>query len=190
MQSVSVENDGYNFLLVNVDVFSKFAIVIPLKSKNALDVKRGFEKSVLNRKAKAIQTDRGIKFFNHDLQLLFKWNHIKHFASHNYDVKAAIAERILRLLKARMWQYFMHHNTRRYVECLPNLVNSYNTSFHRSIVMSPIEGSNINNENNILKWFYGRRISKPHLKFKLNDTFRVARYCRTFDKGYFPNWTE
>ena len=40
MQSLSANNDSYNFLLVNVDVFSKFAIVVPLKSKNALDVKR------------------------------------------------------------------------------------------------------------------------------------------------------
>ena len=72
MQSLSIENDGYNFLLVNDDIFSKFAIVILMESKNTLDVKRGFEKSILNRKPKAIQTDQGTEFFNRSLQLWFK----------------------------------------------------------------------------------------------------------------------
>ena len=33
MQSMAKENDGYQYLLVCIDVFSKFAWVIPLKTK-------------------------------------------------------------------------------------------------------------------------------------------------------------
>ena len=152
-----------------------------------LDVKRGFESSILKRKKKGIQTDRGTEFFNRGLQVWFKQKRIKDFASHNYD-KASIAERILRTLKSRMWHYFTWHNTRRYVGCLAKLIKSYNNSFHCSIDMTPIKGSKTKRKQNIiLKWLYSRGVLKPHPKFKLNDMVRVAHYRKTFDKGYFPN---
>ena len=191
IQNLHAENDGYKFLLVNIDVFSKFAIVYPLKNKTAKTVKNGFIKSIQFRKPKAIQTDRGTEYFNRVLRNWFKRNNIKHFASHNYDVKAAVVERFLRTLKSRMWRYFTQHNTRRYVECLPELVKSYNNAFHRTIGMTPNEASKTKNENDV---YFASFIKKGRLpaipKFKINDVVRVSRYRGTFDKGYLPNWSE
>ena len=76
-------------------------------------MKKAFIKSIQHRKPKVVQTDRGTEYFNSVLQNWFVRNNIKHFASHNYDIKAAIVERFLRMLKARMWRYFMQHCTRR-----------------------------------------------------------------------------
>ena len=104
-------------------------------------------------------------------------------------MKAAVVERFLRTLKGRMWRYFTQHNTRRYVECLPKLVKSYNNTFHRTIGMTPNEASKTKNENLVLhRLLKGRLPSKP--KFKINDIVRVSRYHETFDKGYIPNWSE
>ena len=189
IQNLHADNDGYKFLLVNIDVFSKFVIVFPLKNKSARTVKNAFIKSILFRKPKSVQTDRGTEYFNSVLRKWFKRNNIKHFASHNYDVKASVVERFLRTLKARMWRYFTHHNTRRYVECLPELVKSYNNTFHRTIGMTPIEASKTKNENLVLSRLIKGRLPSKH-KFKLNDIVRVSRYRGTFDKGYLPNWSE
>ena len=173
MQNLQAHTDGYKFLLVSVDVFSKFAIVYPLKNKSARSVKNGFIKSIQQRKPKSIQTDRGTEYFNRLLQTWFKQNNIKHFASHNYDIKAAIVERFLRTLKGRMWRYFTHHNTRRYIECLPKLGKSYNNTFHRTIDMSPNEASKTKNENFVLQRLLNDVLpSKP--KFKINDVIRVS----------------
>ena len=87
-----------------------------------------------------------------------------------------------------MWRYFTQHNTRRYVECLPELVKSYNDTFHRTIGMTPNEASKKNNENIVLQRLNGPSLSNP--KFKINDIVRVSRYRGTFDKGYLPNWSE
>ena len=104
-------------------------------------------------------------------------------------MKAAVVERFLRTLKSRMWRYFTHHNTRRYVECLPKLVESYNNTFHRTISMTPNEASKTKNENVVLeRLLKGCKSSKP--KFKINDIVRVSRYRGTFDKGYLPTWSE
>ena len=189
MQKFHADNDGYNFLLVNIDVFLKFVMVYPLKNKSASAVKNAFIESIKFRKPKCVQTDLDTEYFNTVLKKWFTQNKIKHFATQNYDVKAAVVERFLRTLKARMWRYFTQHNTRRYVECLPKLVKSYNNTFHRTIGMTPNEASKAKNKNIVLQ----RLLkccdpSKP--KFKINDIVRVSRYRGTFDKGYLPNWSE
>ena len=58
-------NDGTTFLLTVIDVFSKRAWCIPLKSKSAL------------------QTDKGSEFLNRPLQRLLKEYGVHHFATHN-----------------------------------------------------------------------------------------------------------
>ena len=40
IQNLHADNDGYKYLLVNIDVFSKFATVFPLKSKSAQIIKK------------------------------------------------------------------------------------------------------------------------------------------------------
>ena len=89
-----------------------------------------------------------------------------------------------------MWCYFTCHNTRRYVECLPKLVASYNNTFHCSNGMTPIEASKPKNENFVLQWLYGQNPSKPSAKFKLNVSVRISRYHCDYDKGYLLIWSE
>ena len=174
---------------MNIDVFSKFVIVYPLKNKAAQTVKNAFIKSIQFRKPKFIQTDRGTEYFNRVLQNWLTQNNIKHFTTHNYEVKAPVVERFLRTLKTCVWRYFTKHNTRRYIECLPKLVKSYNNTFHRTIGMTPNEASKTKNENLVFsRLIKGRLPSKP--KFKINNIVRVSRYRGTFDKRYMPNWFE
>ena len=67
IQNLHADNDGYKFLLVNIDVFSKFAIVYPLKNKSVQTIKNAFIKSIHFQKPKAVQTDCGTECFNHVL---------------------------------------------------------------------------------------------------------------------------
>ena len=39
IQNQQAESDSYKYLLASIDVFSRFAIVLPLKNKNAMTVK-------------------------------------------------------------------------------------------------------------------------------------------------------
>jgi len=42
-----------------------------------------------------------------------------------------------RTIKQRMFRYFTANHTRRYIDVLPDLIHSYNHTFHRSIGMAP-----------------------------------------------------
>ena len=64
------------------------------------------------------------------------------------ETKASVVERVIRTLKTRMWRYFTAKRTMRYIDVLPDLVDSYNRSKHRSIQKKPINVTQ-NNEREV-----------------------------------------
>ena len=50
-------NKGYKYILTCVDVFSRFARALPLKSKNAKDVSTSISNMIKHEKTHYIQTD-------------------------------------------------------------------------------------------------------------------------------------
>jgi len=64
---------------------------------------------------------------------------IHFYTSENDDLKASVVERFSKTLKTKMYRYFIHANTRRYVDVLDDLLHSYNNTYYRSIGMAPAE---------------------------------------------------
>lgn len=141
MQQLSRNNSGFRYLLTCIDVFSKFAWVVPIRSKSASEMLEGMKRlfaEAAPRKPKHLQTDKGTEFLNHQVQELLRSEGVHHFSSWS-DKKAAVVERFNRTLKSRLWQYFSATQENRYVEALPKIVRSYNESYHRSIGCAPVE---------------------------------------------------
>lgn len=109
---------------------------------------------------------------------------IVHFKTAS-DLKASVVERFNCTLKNRMWRYFTTNNPTRYLEVLPDLVNSYNHSYHKSIKMSHME---VTSENvvQVFRNLYGT-VSSHHkikMKFKKGDLVRISKLRGVFDKKY------
>ena len=87
ISSLACSNKGYKFLLTFIDVFSKFAWVVPLKNKSGESPVNGL-KSILDvgRSPEKLQTDKGTEFLNRNFQSLLKENSI-HFFS---ELKASV----------------------------------------------------------------------------------------------------
>ena len=140
MSRLKQANNEITFLLTVIDVFSKRAWCVPLKSKSAAALVTAFTPLLSNRAPTTLQTDKGSEFLNRPLQRLLKEYGVHHFTTHNEDTKASIVERYNRTLKTRMWRYFTKNQTLRYVDVLQDFVRSYNDTYHRSIGMAPIGG--------------------------------------------------
>ena len=141
MQGLTKENDGYNYILTVIDIFSKYAWAIPIKDKGTKSMVEAFKqlfKLSKHRQPEKLQTDAGKEFLNKEIQAYFKTKGIQHFVS-NSDKKAAVVERFNRTLKTRIWTYFSAHQTNRYIDKLADFVTSYNESFHRTIGMRPVD---------------------------------------------------
>src|SRR5438477_3706732 len=112
-------NDGYRYLLTVIDLFSRYAWARPLKTKSAADVTLAF-RSILSedrRKPKKVQSDNGREFENAPFQLMLTNNGIKFFTISS-AYKAAVVERFNRTLKGKMWKYFTHTGSHRWLDVL------------------------------------------------------------------------
>ena len=72
MQLISKFNKGYRFLLCVIDIFSKYAWVVPLKDKKGITITNAFQKILKesNKKPNKIWVDKGSKFYNSSFK---KW---------------------------------------------------------------------------------------------------------------------
>ena len=86
-----------------------------------------------------VQSDKGTEFLNSTFQFTLRRHGIKFYTSENEDVKASVVERFNRTLKQKMYSYFTAKRARRYVDVLPDLIDSYNNTYHRTIGMAPSE---------------------------------------------------
>ena len=66
MQSLSRKNKGIKYLLCVIDLYSKYAFVIPLKDKKGISIVNAFDKIIKqsNRKPSKIWVDQGGEFYN------------------------------------------------------------------------------------------------------------------------------
>ena len=190
MSNVSRYNDGYRYLLTCIDVFSKFAWAIGLKTKGGAEVTRAFEERILShRKCRMLQTDKGTEFLNSTFQEMLKKHGIHFYTSENDDIKAAVVERFNRTLKERLYRYFTYKNTDRYLDVLEEIVGSYNRSKHRSIGMAPIE-VNSENEATVAGRLYPDKPKIFKWTLKVGDAVRISVKRTVFRKGYVGNWSE
>ena len=70
IQLISKFNKGLRFLLCVIDIFSKYAWVIPLKDKRAIEITNAFKKILdeINRQSNKIWVDKGSAFNNRSMK--------------------------------------------------------------------------------------------------------------------------
>ena len=193
MSSISKENDGYTFLLTCVDVLSRYAWVIPVRSKSAanmLTAMRNLFKQAAPRRPRRLQTDKGKEFYNAAVRKFLAEQGVELFST-NSDHKAAIVERFNRTLKHRMYKYFTAWNTRRYVDVLADMVYSYNNSYHRAIRRRPKDVTTKEDEKQVWRLLYydNKEHANTMPAIAKGDQVRLSRWKGAFENGYVPNWS-
>ena len=135
MTALSEDNDNIRYLLVVMDLFSKFLWVRPLsslKSKNVIDKFQSiFDESVYQ--TTKICTDEGVEFTSNEIQKYFKARNISTYFTYNKIIKASPVERIIKTIKIRIGKYLHGRKTFRYIDDLESLVYGYNVTPHSAL---------------------------------------------------------
>ena len=156
MQKYSKWNKGMKYLLMVIDVFSKYGWIKPLKDKKTESVSLAFDliykKS--KRKPEMLWTDKGSEFISKHFKEFLKKNSIKLYHTENEE-KSSIVERWNKTMKNKMWKMFSANNNTVYWDKLEELVDDYNNTYHSSIEMTPTEASKKENKNNVFANLYG-----------------------------------
>ena len=185
MQLISKYNKRIRYLLCAIDLFSKYAFVVPLKDKKGVTITNAFQ-SILDkskRKPNKIWTDQGSKFYNNVFKKWLKDNDIIMYSMHN-EGKPVVAGRFIRTLKNKIYKYMTAISKNVYFDVLDDIVNEYNNIYHKTIKMKPVDvGRNSFAE-------YNEKSNEKDPKFKVGDHVRISKFKNVFVKGYTPNWSE
>ena len=85
MQLITKFNKGFRFLLCVIDIYSKYAWVIPLKDKTGITITNASQK-ILNeskRKPNKICVVKGSEFYNRSMKSWLEKNDIEMYLMHN-----------------------------------------------------------------------------------------------------------
>ena len=185
MQLKSKFNKGFRFLLCVIDIYSKYAWVLPFKDKKGLSIVNAFQ-SILNksnRKSNKIWVDKGSEFYNISMKSWLEKNDIEIYSTHN-EGKSLVAERFIRTIKNKIYKHMTSISKNKYIDKLYDIVNKYNNTKHRTNKMKPIDVK----DNTYID--FGKEVNDNNSKFKVGDHVRISKYKNIFAKGYTQNWSE
>ena len=124
MQLIRKFNKGFRFLLCVIDIFSKYAWVIPLKGKKGVSVVNAFQKILdkSKRKPNKIWVDKGSEFYNSSFKKWLKDNDIEMYSIYN-EGKSIVAEKFIRTLKNKIYKYITSISKKMYIDKLDDIVD-------------------------------------------------------------------
>ena len=190
-------NDGTRYLFCCIDVFSKYAWARPLTSKRGTET-AGAMQAILDDMQDgpplAVQSDKGTEMRAAPFQQLLKSRDIHFFTSENDDIKCAVVERFQRTLQGMIHRHMTANRTRHFVDLLPALLPTYNSTHHSAIGMAP-HTVNWAVAEQVWERLYSpqrpRRVAGlGSLQLASGDQVRMSTTHRQFAKGYKGHWSK
>ena len=182
-------NQGYRYIFIVIDNFSKYLFAIPLKNKYSQTITNEFSNilSKSKRKPPKLESDRGTEFYNSIFQNLLKLKNIHHYSRYT-DKGPSIAERVIRTIRSLLKKPVFEKGKADWLSELQSVVKQYNNTIHHSTKMTPVQASKKVNEKLVSNNLQDRRVRKRP-KYKLGDLVRTADIKRVFSKGDSTNWS-
>ena len=135
MDKVAQLNNGVKYLLVAVDVLSRYLRVQPMKALCAKDAVEAFKKMIKKKQPEKVWTDKGSEFKG-DFKKFCEKKGINLYTTES-ETKSAFAERNIRSLKNIIYKYLEEKWTWTYIEDLPKFVNTINSRVNRVTHLAP-----------------------------------------------------
>jgi hypothetical protein len=207
-----LKNEGYCYILLMIDIFTRYTYLRPLKTKSSVDVIEAmtsiFDKG---RVPNTLRTDKGREFSNVKVSAFYEAKNIHHYVTFN-DTQANYAERCIKTIKTKIFRYMKEHNNHRYVDVIQSIVEGYNNSIHRSLGRTPSSVNKVNEDEvrldqYLLKNRSRKPLQKPRIindeavankrkkkrkqmySFKLGDIVRISLIKEKFDREYDQKWS-
>ena len=179
VDKLASQNNGVKYLLVAVDIFSRFVRVQTMKTQYAKDNLEAFRKMISRKNTPEILwVDKGTEYggtFNN----FCKEKDIEIYSTMS-ETKAAFAERAIQPLKHIINRY-IEDQGEKVVPKLQQFVSTLNCRKNRSIGKSPRDEKNCD----FLSILYNKSIKKhTKPKLKIGDRVRISKNDIPFRKGY------
>jgi hypothetical protein len=191
-----IKENGYHYILTVVDLWSKYAWGIPLKSKDGRTVKSALEFVIndSNRCPQFLWTDKGKEFYNSVFKSYLEEKGIKLYSTES-ELKSTPIERLNRTLKEKMEKEFtVNHLLGRpsnWLTILEEIVEKYNNTVHSKTKLTPVDACKDEFQTSVAERMYDvdSKLKEKTAKYKIGDKVRIYKYKYEFEKGYKSRWT-
>lgn len=201
----SKQNDGVKYLLVVIDVFTRYVWISPLQNKTGASVLRALEECFKERgPPRKVRSDAGKEFLAKQVQSYFKSVNIKHFVTQG-ESKSNYVERVIKTLRSLMHRFMKKARSFRYIDSLQTLVSNYNKTPHSSLGnKAPIEINEENEVDQIASQYLTLKTKNPPKKsfkkkiikkrktsfrFKIGDSVRISHVKHAFEREFMEKYT-
>ena len=187
------DNHSFTFLLTIIDIFSRFALAIPIKSKKSPHVAAVLEKAFkVMKPPRKLQTDMGNEFYNSHIKRVLNRYRVHHFST-DQPLKAQIVERFNRTLREMLKQSMTYRKSLDYISLLSDFLYGYNARPHTAYLPFAPREVNKNNEAQVHELQYGEYLRQQKAKHKYSIGYHVRKAINkeAFSKSYkFKNFSE
>lgn len=193
-------NKGVKFLFVAIDVFTRYAWVIPIKNKGDAEVLKTF-KTIVGEIVKLrgfapvqLDSDQEASFMSRAFQAYCEDNLIHQKLLPVSDYKGtAVVDRLIRTIRELLNRYTVAHNTKEYLTVLDDLILNYNTRVNQGIGATPQNAV----ENPEYEAQYWKMVEKKIAKargasagdLEMGTKVRVLLRKAFFEKGTAQKWS-
>ena len=196
--SYAADNEGYKYILILIDILTRYAWAKPLRSLKSQETTQALLE-ILPPQAQKLRTDGGSEYKG-GLDSELRKRGIEHFRTTNAQ-KACFAERLIRTLKSLLLKYMEQTDSHRWLHVLQTFTTSYNNSYHRSIATTPYNAwHNLSNPDLWARQYLPPktvvRVKAKRLprgtrgyKFKIGDHVKLRHLPSKFDRIYHRGWT-
>jgi len=182
-------NDHYKYLLCCIDIFSRFAYVVPLKTKDATTIKSALDRIFKKEVPEILCSDNGSEFKNEQVKrLCTRYNISQTFFQVGDKHKMAMVERFNRTIRDLINKYLTAYQTTRYINVLDKLVHNYNNTYHSGIKGKPSKPD----AEKIKSIMIEKQVEalKSEKEYKVGQSVRYVINRTTFEKGSNPRWSK
>lgn len=185
------QNGGTRYLFLAIDVYSRYAFQVPIKAKTEVACLSAFKTiieqiSLMDYITTQIDSDSEPAFKSRSFTQYCSDNKIQqHYSQIGDHASLGIVDRFCRTLRGYIAKYQTAHQTQRYIDVLPALLQNYNSTIHstlketpeRAIQMGGISGQM---EDQVAK---ASKVSHNRVSFHKGDQVRLLVKKQLFDKG-------
>ena len=182
--------------LVLIDVLSKYAVVVPIKSKDTYDVIKGTKEALkkMGEKPQLIYTDDERAIAGEDFQEFVEGEGIKLYRTRNHP---AFAERFIRTFKDKLFKRVEADEKKgkeniQWIDYIFEIMLTYNNKdIHSAIGMTPNKARNKDNEFRArLNILMKARKEKLYPEIKVGDKVKIIRKKAITEKERTSNFLQ
>jgi hypothetical protein len=185
------DNNGFRYLMVGIDVFSKFVYAIPLKTKLTDENLNAFNEIIKHIGVpKQVMMDSEGAWTSRQFATLLSTYKTKQILTTS---PAPFVERVIGTLKhmimTRVEALHMAHEE--WVKLLPAVLKKYNSTIHNTTGVSPENGRLRQNKLEVYINIRNKaQFKRTYEKIEIGDSVRTRIKKHTFKKGFHSTWSD